>query len=171
MCRWAVADGLYTEAASVRLPCSLYVSIGWPSMRCRCLCAKLSLVHRVSSRYVDTLLSEVYRTFSILAWCGTSLSLVKSISLVKQRRFLELSYASNFTDEILSNSVDSIRSLKKISHRSWSHPSTKTVKKPPSQKLIARLSQEAAWMKFWVAALDNGPKRTSYIFLPFPSSV
>ena len=82
MCRWAVADGLYTEAASVRLPGSLYVSIGWPSMQCRCLCAKLSLVHRVSSRYVDTLLSEVYKKLSMLD--------VESMSLVKQCSFISV---------------------------------------------------------------------------------
>ena len=113
-------------------------------MRCRCLCAKLS---KVSSRNVDTLSSEVYKTFSTLD--------MESISLVKQCHFLELSYASNFTNEILSNSVDSIRSLKKRVIEADRALLLEQSKNHQSQKLIARVAESEGWMKFWDAGLDK----------------
>ena len=73
--------------------------------------------------------------------------------------FFELLYTSNFTDEILFNSVDSssIRSLKKRiitlitpfyyieQSKNWLH---------------ATGAESRGWMKFWDAALDNGPNGT-----------
>ena len=98
------------------------MALGWPSMRCRCLCAKLFLLHTVSSRNIDTLSSEVYKTLSTLD--------VESISLVKQCHFLELPYTTNFTNEILCNSVDSIRneSSRLITPFYWNSPKTINLK-------------------------------------------
>lgn len=49
------------------------MALEWPTMQCCCLCAKLSLLHRVSSRNVDTLSSELYKSLDV-----ESISLVKS---------------------------------------------------------------------------------------------
>ena len=119
---------------------------------CCYLCAKLFLLHTVSSRNVDTLSSGVYRTLSTFN--------VESISHVKQCHFLELLYTSNFIDEILSNLVYSIKSPKK-----WVIEADHTFlleqsKNHQFQKLITRVAESGGWMKFWDTALDNGPKGT-----------
>ena len=63
------------------------MALRWSSMRCRCLCAKLTFLHKVCSRESDTLSCKVYKSLSF--------SDVESMMLVKQCRYLELQYSTN----------------------------------------------------------------------------
>ena len=81
-----------TTATSIPL-----ITLDWPSMRCRCLCAKLCFLSQACSgdSNTDTLREEVFKTLSY--------SDVEALDLVKQCRLLELPYSTNFTSEVLSN--------------------------------------------------------------------
>ena len=83
------------------------ITLDWPSMRCRCLCAKLCFLSRACSgdSNTDTLREEVFKTLSY--------SDVEALDLVKQCRLLELPYSTNFTSEVLSNSAGFLKGLKK----------------------------------------------------------
>ena len=83
------------------------ITLDWPSMRCRCLCAKLCFLFRACSggTITDTLREEVFKTLSY--------SDVEALDLVKQCRLPELPYSTNFTSEVLSNSAASLKCLKK----------------------------------------------------------
>ena len=80
------------------------MALHWPSMRCCCLCAKLSFLYRICCKGEDSLRDQVFTSLAA--------SDVESICLIKQWHFLEHPYGSNFTDEILNNSEVSLRSLK-----------------------------------------------------------
>lgn len=97
-------------------------------------------LHRVSSRNV--LSSEVFSTLDM-----------ESTSLGKQCCFLELPYASNFIDKILSNSGNSIRSLK----NKWVIETDQTIQLKQSKKATISKTdyktESGSWMKFWDAEL------------------
>ena len=121
-------------------------------MRCRCLCAKLSFLHRICSSESDTLCSEVYKTLTYPD--------IESISLVKQCRLLELPYSSNFTSEILTNPTICMRSLKKRVIQIDRTLQLNQAKDHPSQSIVAQVVGSVGWMKVWDAALDRGPGGT-----------
>ena len=108
------------------------MALRWPSMRCRCLCAKLTFLHKVCSGESDTLSCEVYKSLSF--------SDVESMMLVKQCRYLELQYSTNFTSEVLSHSVDSMRSLKKRVIQADQSLLLDKAKEHPSQSLVAHVA-------------------------------
>ena len=130
------------------------ITLDWPSMRCRCLCAKLCFLFRACSgdSNTDTLREEVFKTLSY--------SDVEALDLVKQCRLLELPYSTNFTSEVLSNSAGSLKGLKKrIIEVDRSYQLKQTLNHP-SQKLVTRVAMAVGWLKVWDEALDRGPTGT-----------
>ena len=105
----------------------------------------------------------------LIAACAQTWVSINTRMRTSNCRFLELLYTSNFTDEILSHSVDSIRSLKK--RIPWLMLITpfyyiERSKNHQSQKLQQPLSREAGWSsetQCWTMALME-------IFPLFPSS-
>ena len=127
------------------------ITLDWPSMRCRCLCAKLCFLFRACSgdSNTDTLREEVFKSLSY--------SDVEALDLVKQCRLLELPYSTNFTSEVLSNSAGSLKGLKKrIIEVDRSYQLKQTLNHP-SQKLVTRVAMAVGWLKVWDEALDRGP--------------
>ena len=130
------------------------MALNWPSTRCCCLCAKLSFLHKVCCGESDTLSSEVYKTLS----CSD----VESMVLVKQCRFLELQYSSNFTTAVLTN-VDSMRSLKKRVIKADRTLLLGQAKDHPSQSLVAQVASSVGRMRIWDTAPDHGPDGTTAV--------
>ena len=85
----------------------------------------------------------------------------ESMMLVKQCRYLELQYSTNFTSEVLSHSVDSMRSLKKRVIQADQSLLLDKAKEHPSQSLVAHAASSVGWMKIWDMALDHGPGGTT----------
>ena len=80
------------------------ITLDWPSMRCRCLCAKLCFLFRACSgdSNTDTLREEVFKTLSY--------SDVEALDLIKQCRLLELPYSTNFTSKYYQTQLHLFRS-------------------------------------------------------------
>ena len=113
-------------------------------MRERILCAKLAFLKRISSPDNDSLSGHVFRT---LLTPG-----VNSISLVKQCRYLELPYGTNFTNQVLSTRDEcSIREMKenilKVDKRC-------TLFLAEDHQSLKFVTQVSSWTRVWDFGLD-----------------
>ena len=129
-----------------------FMALHWPSMKCHCLCAKLSFLYRICCEGEGSLRDQVFTSLAA--------SDVESICLIKQYRFLEHPYGSNFTDEILNNSGVSLRSLKeRVVKVDYLHLISQA-KVHPSQRHVLEVSTNIGWLRIWDNALDYGPSGT-----------
>ena len=122
--------------------------LNWPSMRARILCAKLAFLTRISSLDNDSFSSRVFRTL-----------LSSDVDCVKQCRFLELPFGSNFTDQaLLITEQCSIRELKeKIVQADKQYAMSHAV----DHQSLKFVSQVYSWMRVWDFALDFGEDGTT----------
>ena len=78
------------------------MALRWPSVRARVLCIKFNFLKKIGTKD-DGLSSRVFRTLAV--------SDVESIHLVRQCRFLEATFHSNFTSDLITS--PSITHIKK----------------------------------------------------------
>ena len=118
------------------------------------LCAKLGFLSRACSgdSTTNTLREEAFKSLSY--------SDVEALDLVKQCCLLELPYSTKFTSEVLSNSVTSLRCLKKQIIEADRSYQLKQALNHPSQILVTRVATSVGWLRIWDEALDRGPSGT-----------
>ena len=80
------------------------LALNWPTMRCRCLCAKQSFLHKIHSSERSTLSTEVFKTLTFPS--------IESTLLIKQCCLLEQPHSQKFTDEVITNTDVVMRFLK-----------------------------------------------------------
>ena len=131
------------------------LALDWPTMRCRCLCAKLSFLHKILSSEQSTLSTEVFNTLTF--------SNVESTLLINQCRQLEQPYTQKFTDEVLTNPDVVMRSLKKQIIRADHSLVLSEANTHPSQSIVAEVASHMGWLKVWDTALDHGPSGTNAV--------
>ena len=131
------------------------MALRWPSIRARILTSKLTFLLKIS-KGDNSLSARIYRSLAA--------SDIESILLVRQCRFLESTYKTNFTSAVIT-SPDTV-SPSQLKHdildldfselfsEAASHPSQCFV-----QAVAA--SSEGSWLKVWDAALERGPSGTS----------
>ena len=128
------------------------LALNWPTMRCRCLCAKLSFLHKIHSSEQSTLSTEVFNTLTF--------SSVESTLLINQCRQLEQPYPQKFTNEVLTNPDVVMRSLKEQIIKADCSLLLSEAKTHPSQSIVAEVTSHMGWLKVWDTALDHGPSGT-----------
>ena len=120
-------------------------------MRATILCAKLAFLTKISSLDNVSLSSRVFRT--LLS------SDVNSISLVKQYRFLELPFGSNFTDHALS--IVEQCSIRELKEKILQADKQYTMSHAEDHQSLKFVSQVYTWMRVWDFALDFGEDGTT----------
>ena len=131
------------------------LALNWPTMRCRCLCAKLSFLHKILSSEQSTLSTEVFNALTF--------SSAKSTLLINQCRLLEQPYPQKFTDEVLTNSDVVMRSLKEQIIKADCSLLLSEAKTHPSQSIVAEVASHMGWLKVWDTAHDHGPSGTNTV--------
>ena len=121
-------------------------------MRCRCLCAKLSFLHKIHSSEQSTLSTEVFNTLTFPS--------IESTLLINQCRLLEQAYSQKFTDEVLTNPDVVMRSLKEQIIKADCSLLLSEARTHPSQSIVAEVASHMGWLKVWDTALDHGPPGT-----------
>ena len=126
------------------------MSLRWPSIRARTLCIKLGFLLKIV-KGEDSLSSRVFRSIAA--------DDVESLVLVKQCRFLEADYGSNYTSDVILNpDFVSFAQMKEdildkdislLLSESESHPSQLRV------HCIAS-SPDCSWPQIWDHALEKG---------------
>ena len=81
------------------------LALNWPTMRCHCLCAKLSFLHKIYLSEQSILSTEVFKTLTFHS--------IESTLLIKQCCLLEQPYSQKFTDEGFTNPDVVMKFLKK----------------------------------------------------------
>ena len=127
------------------------MALNWPTM-CRCLCAKLSFLHKIHSNERSTLSTEVFKTLTFPS--------IESTLLIKQCRLLEQPYFQKFTDEVLTNPDVVMRLLKEQIIKADHSLQLCEAKNHPSQSIVAEVASNMGWLKIWDTALDHGPTGT-----------
>ena len=133
------------------------IALHWPSMRARVLCSKFAFLLKLLQGD-DSLSCQVFRSLAA--------SEVESIQLVRQCRFLESYYGTNFTSDILSAPMSfSAASLKKdIINLDYSRVLDEASSAPHLKYIVeVDTSQVCSWPKIWDLALDRGPSGTSCV--------
>ena len=128
------------------------LALNWPTMRCRCLCAKLSFLHKIQSSKQCTLGTEVFNTLTFPS--------IESSLLINQCRLLEQPYSRKFTEEVLTNPDIFMRSLRKDIIKADRLLLLSEAKTHSSQLTVAEVASNMGWLKVWDAALDHGPSGT-----------
>ena len=128
------------------------LALNWPTMRCRCLCAKLSFLHKLHSSERSTLSTEVFKTLTFPS--------IESTLLIKQYRLLEQPYFQKFTDEVLTNPDVVVRLLKDQIIKADYSLQLCEAKNHPSQSIVAEVASNMGWLKIWDTAIDPGPTGT-----------
>ena len=133
------------------------IALQWPSMRTRVLIIKLSFLLKIINSDCS-LSARVFRSLTS--------SDMESLLLTRQCRFLESSFQSDFTSEVLASSQNvSNPSLKKaILHLDLSRLLA-DASAHPSQKHVAAIASnsDGSWLKLWDVALDKGVFGTTCI--------
>ena len=133
------------------------MALNWSTMRCCCLSAKLSYLHKIHSRESTTLGTEVFKTLTFPS--------IESTLLVKQCRLLEEPFSQKFTDEVLTNPDINMRSLKERLIKADHSLQLNEAKNHPSQSPVAEVAKSMGWLKVWDYALDYGPNGTIAVLL------
>ena len=128
------------------------LALNWPTMRCRCLCAKLSFLYKIHSSEQSTLSTEVFNSLTFPS--------IESTLLINQCRLLEQPYSQKFTDEVLTNPDVVMRSLKEQIIKADRSLLLSEAKIHPSQSIVAEVASNMGWLKVWDTALDHGPPGT-----------
>ena len=118
------------------------LALNWATMRCHCLCAKLSFLHKILSSEQSTLSTEVFNALTF--------SSVESTLLINQCRLLEQPYPQKFTDEVLTNPDVVMRSLKEQIIKADCSLLLSEAKTHPSQSIVAEVVSHTGWLKVWV---------------------
>ena len=118
------------------------LALNWAIMRCHCLCAKLSFLHKILSSEQITLSTEVFNALTF--------SSVKSTLFINQCRLLEQPYPQKFTDEVLTNPDVVMRSLKEQIIKADCLLLLSEAKTHPSQSIVAEVASHMGWLKVWV---------------------
>ncbi len=126
------------------------LALCWPSIRARVLCIKLQFLLKVI-RNDDSLSSHVFRCLAA--------SDVESIHLVRQCRFLESEYETNFTTTVISSNTCSIRPImREILNADLNFLHEEAVSRPSQHYVhIVAAGPNSSWPTVWDAALDRGP--------------
>ena len=144
----------------LRLPKStannvVLLALQWPSIRARVLCIKLAFLLKLMN-YTDSLSSRVFRSLAI--------NDVEALHQVRQCRFLESRFDSNFTTRILSSPTDLSRSRlkKEIVDTDWSLLLSESSEHHSQQHVYrVAISPQCSWPKVWDFALDYGSQGTT----------
>ena len=128
------------------------LALNWPTMRCRCLCTKLSFLHKIHSSEQSTLSTEVFNALTFPS--------IESTLLINQCRLLEQAYSQKFTDEVLTNPDVVMRSLKEQIIKADCSLLLSEARTHPSQSIVAEVASHMWWLKVWDTALDHGPPGT-----------
>ena len=150
----------------LRLPKStannvVLLALQWPSIRARVLCIKLAFLLKLMN-YTDSLSSRVFRSLAI--------NDVEALHLVRQCRFLESRFDSNFTTRILSSPADLSRSRlkKEIVDTDWSLLLSESSEHHSQQHVYrVAISSQCSWPKVWDFALDYTVLRAPHVHLLF----
>ena len=128
------------------------LALNWPTMRCRCLCAKLSFLNKIHSNERSTLSTEGFKTLTFPS--------IESTLPIKQCRLLEQHYFQKFTDEVLTNPDVVMRLLKEQIIKGDRSLQLCEAKNHPSQSIVTEVASNMGWLKIWDTALEHGPTGT-----------
>ena len=108
------------------------LALNWPTMRCVCLCAKLSFLHKIYSNEQSTLSTEVFKTPTFPS--------IESTLHIKQCRLLEQPYSQKFTDELLTNPDVVMKFLKEQIIKDDRSLQLFEAKNHPSQSIVVEVA-------------------------------
>ena len=123
------------------------VALQWPSLHARILVRKLFFLKRVVDGS-DGVSSEVFKAIAMVN--------VNSIQLVKECRYLEEYFHTNFTSNILQNNEVCKKELKEVIFKNDWNQSLQKAHSHCSTIII----EVTSWMKIWDVTLDEGPRGT-----------
>ena len=129
----------------------MHVALQWPSLRAIILVRKLFFLKHVVNGS-DGVSSEVFKAIAMVN--------VNSIQLVKECRYLEEYFNTNFTSNILQNNEVCKKELKEVIFKNDWNQSLQKAHSHCSTIIIAKVAEVTSWMKIWDVTLDKGPRGT-----------
>ena len=139
---------------------SVRIGLDWPSVRTRILIRKLSYLRKLVKNDDEKLSTQIFRAFAVFD--------ISQLTLVQQCRYLEESYNTNVTNEILACP----RSSRDIKRRVLASDKSLRLEQCHQHQLLKHLSTldpEISWLKIWDNALDHGMRGTKAALCLFSS--
>ena len=133
------------------------IALQWPSMRARILTIKLCFMLKLINSD-HSLSARLFRSLAV--------SDVESLIITRQCRFLESTFQSNLTSDVLASSGEvSYHSIKKDILRLDQSQLLADASSHTSQHYVLAVasSSEGSWLKLWDMALERGVFGTSCI--------